>query len=328
VKTDRFSTRAAVVLLAGLLLADGLPAAGRTIQLGRLKMKFSVDSPTRQLAQALAPEVEKVKNSFDTNRRALRTVPGSDGKPAYLRPEVAGLIARTGEDLDKAIEKVQPSALEPLRAWSADALGRIQGELAPPPGPRTAALPSGLFTPRAVAVVASLRGFPLLALAKPKATKPKSAKPKAAAPPQAAPPPQDTVTAEKTDSLLNQVGELVGRILFLANHDDLEVKLWVGSTAPHATFSFWPQGRIKGSAPAPTIIRTDGKRDHVVRGLYVYRAAWTKGAVTELIEFPKPAGTSVAMSERLDLVNGSGFFCCRFNEQYCHNVANEKECRR
>jgi hypothetical protein len=173
-------------------------------------------------------------------------------------------------------------------------------------------------------VVASLRGFPLLALAKPKA----AAKPKTAVPPKAAVPPQDTVAAEKTDSLLDQVGQVVGRIFFLADHDNLEVKLWVGSTVPHATFSFWPQGRIKGPAPAPTIIRTDGKRDHVVRGLYVYRAAWTKGAVTELIEYPKPAGTSVAMSERLDLVNGSGFFCCRFNEQYCHNVANEKECRR
>jgi hypothetical protein len=106
------------------------------------------------------------------------------------------------------------------------------------------------------------------------------------------------------------------------------VKLWVGSTAPHATFSFWSQGRIKGSPPSPTTIRTDGKHDHVVRGLYVYRAAWTKGAVTELIEYPKPAGTSVALSERLDLVNGSGFFCCRFNEQYCHDVASEKECGR
>ncbi len=253
---------------------------------------------------------------------------GPDGKPAYLRQEVAGLIARTGEDLDQAIEKVQPSDLEPLRAWSVDELGRIQEELAMAPGQRTAVLPSGLFTPRAVAVVASLGGFPLLALAKPKAIKPKAAKPKTAAPPQAAPPPQDTVTAGKTDSLLDQVGQVVGRIFFLADHKDLEVKLWVGSTAPHATFSFWPQGRIKGSTAAPTIIRTDGKHDHVVRGLYVYRAAWTKGAVTELIEYPKPAGTSVAMSERLDLVNGSGFFCCRFNEQYCHGVANEKECRR
>jgi hypothetical protein len=323
-KTDRFSLflRAAAVLLAVLLLTDGLPATGQTIRLGKVKVQFSVDSSTTKLALALAPEIGKVQTIFDANRRALRTVPGADGKPAYLRQEVAGLIARTEEDLDKAIEKVQPSTLEPLRDWSADELGRIQEELAAPPSPRTAALPTGLFTPPAVAVVASLRGFPLLALAKPKA----AIKPKAAAPPQAPAPPPDTVTAEKTDGLLDQVGKVVGRIFFLADHDDLEVKLWVGSTPPHATFSFWSQGRIKGSAPAATI-RTDGKHDHVVRGLYVYRAAWTRGAVTELIEYPKPAGTSADMGERLDLVTGSGFFCCRFNEQYCHGVANEKECR-
>jgi hypothetical protein len=325
VKTDRFSLflRAAAVLLAVLLLTDGLPATGQTIRLGKVKVQFSVDSSTTKLALALAPEIGKVQTIFATNRRALRTVPGPDGKPAYLRQEVAGLIARTEEDLVKAIEKIQPSTLEPLRAWSADELGRIQEELAAPPGQGTAALPAGLFAPRAVAVVASLRGFPLLALAKPKAT----AKPKAAAPPQAPAPPQDTVAAEKTDGLLDQVGKVVGRIFFLADHDDLEVKLWVGSTAPHATFSFLPQGRIKGSAPTATTIRTDGKHDHVVRGLYVYRAAWTQGAVTELIEYPKPAGTSAEMGERLDLVTGSGFFCCRFNEQYCHGVANEKECR-
>lgn len=317
-KTDRFSAATAVLLAGLLLLADGLPAAGRTLRLGRVNMKFSVESPSRQRAQALALQVGEVQKSFETNRRALRAVRGSDGKPAYLRQEVAGLIARTGEDLDQAIEKVQPSDLEPLRAWSAEELGRIQGELAAPPEQKTAALPSGFFTPRAIALVASLRGFPLLALAKSKA----AAKPKAAVPQQ------DTVAAEKTDSLLDQVGQVVGRIFFLANHNDLEVKLWVGSTAPHATFSFWPQGRIKGSTPAPTTIRTDGKHDHVVRGLYLYRAAWTKGAVTELIEYPKPAGTSVAMSERLDLVNGSGFFCCRFDEQYCQGVANEKECGR
>ena len=108
------------------------------------------------------------------------------------------------------------------------------------------------------------------------------------------------------------------------------MKLWVGSTpAPKATFRFWPQGKIKGSAPAPTIIQTNGKRDHVLRGLYAYEAAWAKGAVTELVEYPSPAGASAAelASERLDLVNGSSFFCCRFNEQYCHHVDDEKECR-
>lgn len=309
-KTDRhFATRAAAVLLAGLLLAAGQPTAGQTITFGRSKARVN---PFQILAGALALQIGVVKKRFDKNRRALQIVRGPDGQPAYLRQEVAGLIARTGEDLDQAIEKVQPSDLEPLQAWAIDQLGRIQGELAAPPAQKTAALPSGLFTPRAVAVVASLERLSLLRLASAKATAPQ----------------QETVAAEKTDSLLDQVGQVVGRIFFLADHGDLEVKLWVGSTAPHATFSFWPQGRIKGSPPSPTTIRTDGNREHVVRGLYVYRAAWTKGAVTELIEYPKPAGTAVATSERLDLVNGSGFFCCRFNEQYCHNVANEKECRR
>ena len=311
-KTDRFFTRAAAVLLAGLLLAAGQPATGQTLTfpLGRSKARVN---PFQILAGALAVQIRVVQNRFDKNRRALQIVRGPDGRPAYLRQEVAGLIARTGEDLDQAIEKVKPSDLEPLQAWAADQLGRLQGNLAAPPGQRTAALPSGLFTPRAVAVVASLERLSLLRLASAKAAAPQ----------------QDTISAEKTGSILDQVGNVVGRIFFLASHDDLEVKLWVGSTpAQHATFSFWSQGRIKGSAAAPTIIRTAGKREHVVRGLYVYRAAWTKGAVTELIEYPKPAGTSVAMSERLDLVNGSGFFCCRFNEQYCHGVANEKECRR
>ena len=32
-------------------------------------------------------------------------------------------------------------------------------------------------------------------------------------------------------------------------------------------------------------------------------------------------------SERLDLVNGSRFFCCQFNESYCHHVDDEKDCR-
>jgi hypothetical protein len=325
VKTDRFSARAAAVLLAGLLLAAGQPTAGQTFRyrLGRSKVRVN---PFQILAGALALQIGVVQKRFENNRHALQIVRGPDGKPAYLRQEVAGLIARTGEDLDQAIENVKPSDLEPLQAWAIDQLGRIQGELAAPPAQKTAALPSGLFTPRAVAVVASLRGFPLLALAKPKAT----AKPKTAVPPKAAVPPQDTVAAEKTDSLLDQVGKVAGRIFFLADHDDLEVKLWVGSTpAQHATFSFWSQGRIKGSAPAPNIIRTAGKRDHVVRGLYAYRVTEAKGPVTELIEYPSQAGAPAARfaSERLDLVNGSRFFCCRFNEQYCHHVDDEKDCR-
>ena len=53
-----------------------------------------------------------------------------------------------------------------------------------------------------------------------------------------------------------------------------------------------------------------------------------QGAVTELIAYPNPAGASAAgiASERLDLVNGSSFFCCRFDQQYCQHVASKKEC--
>ncbi len=120
---------------------------------------------------------------------------------------------------------------------------------------------------------------------------------------------------------------MVSRILFLAEHDDLEVKLWVGSTPAPATFRFWPQGKVKGAAPAPFILETNGKRERVLRGLYSYQAAWAKGAVTELVAYPSPAGALADRSEQLDLVNGSSFFCCRFNKQYCHHVANEKECR-
>lgn len=314
-KTDRSSvTRAAAALLAGLLTA-GLPAAGQSITF-HFKRKAAPavsESSPKRVAGALAQQVGEVQKRFDDNRRALRTVPGPGGAPAYPRQEVTGLIARTGEDLDQAIEKVQPSGTEPLRAWTAEEIRRLQEGLAPPPG-QTAALPRGLFAPRAVARVASLSGFPLPRLASVKAAAPQ----------------QDTMPAEKADSLLDQVGEVVGRILFLAAHDDLEVKLWVGSApAPHATFSFWSQGQLKGATPAPLIIRTDGQRDHVLRGLYAYRATYSEGAVTELVQYPSPAGAPATqlVSERLDLVNGSSFFCCRFNEQYCHHVASEKECR-
>jgi hypothetical protein len=303
VKTDRFSsasTRAAAVLLAGLLAA-ALPAAGQfTVRLGRAT--FTLESPSKKLAKALAQQVGKVQQRFDANRRALRTVRGPGGEPAYSRREVAGLIASTEKDLDQAIEQVGEPGLEALRAWAAEELRRVQEGLAEPSG-QTAALPS------AVARIASLGGLPGVASV------------------SAAAPQQETIAAEKSNRLLDQVGEVVGRIFLLAEREDLEVKLWVGSTAPQATFRFWSQGKIKGDAPAPTLIRTNGTRDHVLRGLYVYQAAWAKGAVTELVKYPSSAGAAVDRSERLDLVNGSSFFCCRFSEQFCHHVANEKECR-
>jgi hypothetical protein len=297
-------------LLAGLLLAASLPAAGQfKVRLGRTT--FTVESSSKKLAVALAQEVGEVQQRFGSNRRALRTVRGPGGEPAYSRQEVANLIDSTRRDLDQAIEKVGEPGLEALSAWSAEELRRIQEELAAPPG-QTAALPLGLSSPRAVARVASLAGLPGVASV------------------SGAAPQQETIAAETSNRLLDQVGEVVGRILFLAERDDLEVRIWVGSTpATHARFNFWPQGKVKGTAAAPLIIQTNGKRDRVLRGLYAYRAALADGAVTEVVQFPNPASASAdrLTSEQLDLVNGSSFFCCRFHEQYCHHVADEKECR-
>jgi len=323
VKPDRIpsaSNRTAVVLLAGLLLAAGRPAAGEfTLHFGGATI--TVEPTSKKLAKALAQQVGGVQKRFDENRRALHTVRDTGGEPVYPVQEVAGLIARTGEDLDQAIEQVGEPGLAGLRAWSAEELRRIQDELAAPSG-QTASSLLGVFSPRAVGVVASLGGLPL----------PGPASVSAAASQQ------ETITAERSNRLLDQVGEVVSRIFFLAERNDLEVKLWVGSTpAPQATFRFWSQGKVKGSTPTPTIIRTNGKRDHVLRGLYSYQAAWTivdsywpaagkRGAVTELVEYPNPADDPANRSERLDLVNGSSFFCCRFKEQYCQHVANEKEC--
>lgn len=313
-KTDRFApalTRAAAVLMAGLLfLAAG--AAGQGISFS-FKRKPAVKVISTELAAALARQVGEVRQRFDANRRALRAVPGPGGEPAYPRQEVAGLIARTGEDLDQAIGQVGEPDLDGLRAWAAEELRRLQEEVAPPPG-QTASSPRGLATPRAVALVARLGGFPPPVLAKG----------------GSAASPQETIPAGTYNRLLDQVGEVVGRIFFLAERDDLEVRLWVGSTpAPRALFSFWPQGKVQGVPPAPLIVRTNGKRDRVLRGLYAYQATFGKGAVTELVQYPVPAGAPAARlaSEPLDLVNGSSFFCCRFSEQYCHHVADEKECR-
>jgi len=317
-KTDRFSSASIPKtggLLVGLLFVAGVAAAGVSIQVGPFTAEFGRDHPTKKLAAALTPQVAEVQKRFGESRRALRTVPDPDGKPAYLRKDVVELTARTGEDLAKAIENVGPE-LRPLEDWSAEELARIQAEIGTLPGPKTAAFSSGPFPPYAVAVVASL------------SSPAKHAKPKAVAPKVVVPPP-DTVPTEKSNSLLDEIGEVVSRIFVLASTDDLEVKLWVGSTpATKATFSFQSQGKIQGSTPASTIVQTNGKKDHVVRGLYAYRAALAKGAVTEVVTYPNPAGASATQkSERLDLVKGSSFFCCQFKEGYCHHVDNEKECR-
>lgn len=336
-KTHRFSSKsihAATVILAVLTVA-GLPAAGEvTFRLGGASITFETDS--KKLAKALAQQVGEVQKKFDEKRRALHSVKDSRGEPAYVQQDVADLVTNAEKDLDQAITRVGEPKLEGLRAWAAEELRPIHEELAPPVGHTAASFPS-LSTPRAIAVIASLGRIPLPELASVKAAAPKKA-PKAAAPKKTAPkqeaPKQEApqpamIPAEKANGLLDQVGEVVSRIFFLAAHDDLEVKLWVGSTpAPRVTFSFWPQGQVKGESPVSRIIRTNGKQDHVLRGLYSYHAAWSKGAVTQVIEYPIPAGAPAAQqSERLDLVKGTGLFCCRFGEHYCLQVTNEKECR-
>jgi len=320
VKTDRFSKgflRKVGVFAAGFLLAADLSNAGGTVTIG--PFTIGINSSSKKLADALASQVQEVQTKLAERRRTLPIVQSSDGKPAFLRQDVASLIAHTGEDLDKAIVNVQPSELEPLRAWSADELRRIQAELTALPGPKAAAFSSGPSTPYAVAVVASLSSPP-------KHAAPKAAAPKAVAPQPAPPPPPDTVPAEKSNGLLDKVGEVVSQIFTLASHNDLEVKLWVGSTAPHTDFSFWSAGQIKKDVKANHTVRTNGKLE-VIRGLYYYHAASGQGAVTDIIEYSTSAATQATAGERLDTVKGSRFFCCRFDQHYCHHVADEKECR-
>lgn len=312
-KIDRFS----LALLAGLLLAAGRPAAGQTFnfKLGRSTVRVDASRVLAHvLVQELARQIAGVKATFATNRRTLRIVQLPDGKQAYLREDLDALFSHTAEDLDRAIAQVKPEGMEPLRAWAAVKIRNVQDQLAPPAG-QSAASSSGFSAPRAVAVVAGLGGLSRSWLASLTAS-------------AASAPRQDTVPAETSDRLLDQVENVIGRIFFLASHDDLEVKLWVGSTVPHAKFSFWPEGQIKGTAKASLIIRTDGTKT-VLRGLYDYQAAHAEGPVTELVQFPNAAGAPGARmeSEQLDLVNGSRFFCCRFSEVYCHHVDDEKECR-
>lgn len=323
-KANRFSLaflRKVGAFAASFLLAADLSTAGGSLTIG--PFTIGINSPSKKLAEALAPQVQEVQTKLAENRRALPIVQGSDGKPTFLRQDVASLIAHTGEDLDKAIVNVQPSKLEPLRAWSAVELRRIQAELTALPGPKTAAFSSGPPAPSAFAVFASFSSPPKHA--KPKHARPKAETPKPEAPKPVAPPP-DTVPAEKSNSLLDEVGEVVSQIFVLASHNDLEVKLWVGSTAPHTDFSFWSAGQIKMDSKATHTVRTNGKLE-VIRGLYYYHAASDRGAVTEFIEYSPSAGTQATAGERLDTVKGSRFFCCRFDQHYCHHVANEKDCR-
>jgi hypothetical protein len=351
-KTDRSSvTRAAtVLLLTFLLLGVGLPAAGvkvtvkvqtdhqakpaEEVETGRVRLAEGVETGNHQtgewLAMAIVKQVKQIHERFTMNRNTLRILSEPGNAPGYLSDDVTRLIVDTHKDLDQTIQNIRPSGTEPLRAWVDDEFQQIQEKI-PPPGP-TATLP-GLSAPRTSVVLASLRAGAPRVLAKTTSLKPTPTPPQATQPPK----PQ-TIPTATANQLLDQVEEVVSRIFTLADHNDLEVNLWVGSASArkarfsfwpvsHALFSFWPKGQIKSSPLISATIQLDGKKNHVLRGLYIYRAAWTQGKVTQIIEYPQSAGTQTTPTERLDLVNGTGFFCCRFSEQYCYAVASEKECR-
>lgn len=298
---------APVALLAGLLLAAGPDGA---LQIG---FRFNLGKRHSSLAGHLAKEVGAVKGRFAAARGELPTVPGPGGEPVHPRKAVAALVDATEGDLDRAIAQVGEPGLDAMRSWAAVEFRQVRTRLAAPGGARIAES----FAPRPVALVASLGG----AYPQPVAG--------GASARQAG---KDD--GERSNEALERVGQVIERIFFLADHDDLEVKLWVGSTpAQHATFRFWSQAAVKGPPPAPLIIRTNSERKGVLRGLYSYSAALGGQAS---IEYPAPAGAATARhagldqsgaSETLDLVNGSGFFCCRFEEGYCHQTDDARDCQ-
>jgi hypothetical protein len=308
---------AAALLLAGLQLAPAPPAFAQFIHwdLGGGKEK------EKNVAGALALVVGQCRQRFDQRRRGLTTMTDMDGRRVHFRSEVLALIDRTEQDLDQSIARLPEPRLAGLRAWAAAEIQRVRRELAAPPGERTAALWSGLrpgLVPRAVAVTASLGArigdwLPL----------PGGVAATAAEGP-------GTIDTGKSIQFLDQVAAVIERIFFLAKKDDLEVKLWVGSTpTPEADFQFWSQASVKDAPPAPQTIRANGKRERVLRGLYFYKAALGSGPLTQFVEYPPRAGAPRAQlaSERLDLVNGSSFFCCHFSKSYCQHVDDDKECR-
>jgi len=306
------------LLLTGLLLvtADSADAGKIVIRLPGVTATVNLETSSKRLAHAVAQNVKQVEERFAIQRLALRTTPGPGGAPAYLPGDVKDLIGRTREDFDQSLEQVGDPRLQALRAWLDDEFQRIQTRL-PPPG-STAWFP-GPSAPRAVAVFADFRGYGMPVFAKSKSPKLKPA------PPQ--PPKPQTIPASTADRLLDEVAQAVHQIFVLADGNHLEVDLWVGSEPEQkARFSFRPQGSFKGSTPAPLIVQTNGWRKHILCGLYIYEAALPIGkGVTQTIRYPDP--TAALVSERLDLVKGSRFFCCQFDKTYCHHVDDKKDCR-
>jgi hypothetical protein len=280
-----------------------------------------------KLAKHLAEEMKRVRQKFTDDRAALPIVPGPGGVPAYPRQAVVDLVNSAERELDHAVEQVKEPKLAGLRAWGDEQIENSRRKLE-----RPATLAAAAFSgPRPVARFASFSGGAKHKPQTPKAS-PKADPPLPPAPPKPDPLEATTVGTTETQQILGQVEKVIEQIFSFADKDDLEVKLWVGSTpAEHATFRFWPKSSAQGAPPAPTIIKTDGWEKHVLRGLYDYKASATLGSksvATILESGPGPTGSAPSLAnEKLDLVNGSSFFCCRFDDNYCHHVDNPKECQ-
>jgi len=305
-------------LLAGLLLVAS-PSA-----YGQIEINIRIGGGREKLAKHLAKEMDQVRMKFGADRVALPIVKGPGGVPAYPRQTVLDLIDATEKELDHAVLRVNEPKLMGLENWAETEIEQSRHALE---------RPAGTGGPGGAASLPGFRTGVVFASFKPR-TPPRKAPPKPEPPPEPEPPKPDpleatTVPVAQSNSVLDQVGRVIERLFVLADKNDLEVNLWVGSTPKqHAQFRFWAQSSAKGSPPAPTIIQTNSAKKHVLRGLYEYKVSAPTGSksVTEILESgPGPAGG--VPNERLDLVNGSTFFCCRFDGNYCHHVDDPKECQ-
>ncbi|HBL25231.1 MAG TPA: hypothetical protein DD490_00170, partial [Acidobacteria bacterium] len=144
-------------MLAGLLLATGLSAAGGQFRINLGPLAVTIESPGKKLAAALAREVAEAEKRFAAKREALPVVRVTGQEPAYPRTEVLGLIEDTRTDLVQAVERVGEPGLGGLSAWAEEEIGRIEQEAVAVPV-QAAFEPPGRSTPYAVTRVADLSG--------------------------------------------------------------------------------------------------------------------------------------------------------------------------
>ena len=126
-KTDRFlaaPARIVAAVLAGLLLATGLSAAGGQFRINLGPLAVTIESPGKKLAAALAREVAEAEKRFAAKREALPVVRVTGQEPAYPRTEVLGLIEDTRTDLVQAVDHglhvARESALHQLQLDARD----------------------------------------------------------------------------------------------------------------------------------------------------------------------------------------------------------------